>query len=333
MRARAVSAARYEWPMYIDATDEALAISAGRNWAIPKELVNHRLDLALARLATISRSQAKSAIEAGQVSLDKVIVTSPRHAVMFAQQLQAASLPESQDKQDVLPRPLPLELIAEYPEFFVVAKPPKQVVHPARGHYDDTLANAIAAYCPRAGALPRAGVVHRLDKDTSGVMVVARTSRTRQQLINQFKERSAKRRYLAIVHGCTPATGVIDRPIGRSFANRLKMAVKEGGRDAYTHYQKISATKCFSYLLCRIQSGRTHQIRVHLEYEGYPVAGDKLYKQYARNDPKIFTRQMLHAYTLELLHPTSGKPLLFRCSLPPDFANVVESFNWPKDPA
>ena len=293
-------------------------------FSIPESLDGFRLDRAVATVAdAISRAQAKAAILAGGVEVSGTKVTNPRHLVHAGEKV-SASLEETTSTGAVKPNPLELEIVRESPEYLVIDKPPGMVVHPAPGHLEDTLANAVAAHCENAAKLPRAGVVHRLDKDTSGLLVVARNKEARLSLINQFKDNVAKRTYLALVNGSPPRTGTIVRPIGRSRSNRLKMAVVETGRRANTRYETVASTGDYALVRCYLGSGRTHQIRVHFEHAGHPVAGDRLYRSHSRSVGNLFARQMLHAQRLVFNDPATGMPQKFTSPLPDDFAKALE---------
>ena len=291
---------------------------------VPAELAGARLDRALAQLAgAASRRLAKEAIQAGAVAVAGRVVTDPRHAVAAGDAI-AARLAAVPHPDAVEPAAAELAIHAEDEDYFIINKPAGMVMHPARGHARDTLANAVAALCPRAGALPRAGVVHRLDKDTSGLVAVARSEAARAHLQLQFKQRTITRHYWAIVHGQPPATGVVDRAIGRDRANRLRMAVSDRGREAVTRYEILATSKAYSLLQCRLESGRTHQIRVHLEHAGYPLAGDRQYRKHARAEGGVFGRQMLHARSLGFPHPRSGEQVEYLAPPPPDFLQVMQ---------
>lgn len=290
---------------------------------VPAELAGARLDRAVAALAeTPSRRAVKEAILAGAVAVAGQVVTNPRHVVAAGDAIEAR-LDAAPATAGVAPAPAELAVHAEDEEYFIIDKPPGLVMHPARGHALDTLANAIAALCPRAAALPRAGVVHRLDKDTSGLVAVARSERARASLAAQFQDRAAARHYWAIVHGSPPATGLVDRAIGRDRVNRLKMAVSAAGRAAVTRYEVLAAAGAYALLRCQLQSGRTHQIRVHLEHAGHPVAGDRQYRRHARAEGGAFGRQMLHARGLGFAHPDDGRWMEYEARPPADFMQAL----------
>lgn len=294
------------------------------SFSIPPELDGARLDRAFATLSgQVSRSQAKEAIKAGAVNVAGRQVTDPRHPVAEGQ-VVCAEMVAAPPSGLVEPARMDLDIIDETEHFIVIDKPAGMVVHPAPGHRGGTLANAVSAHSEEAAQLPRAGVVHRLDKDTSGLVVVAKTQAARLSLVAQFRDRAAERSYMAIVHGAPPATGTIERPIGRNRANRLKMAVAESGRPALTRFHLVSESPGFSLLRCFLSTGRTHQIRVHLEHAGHPVAGDRRYRRHSRAEGGMFPRQMLHAQTLAFDDPGSGERISCESGLPDDFRKAME---------
>lgn len=293
--------------------------SSIESWTVPEELAGMRVDRALALLApSMSRSSARAVIEAGHVTLAGCSVSGPRQVVSAGEVITTDYLPEL-EPQDLVPQPMPLDIVAEQEGFIVVNKPPGLVMHPSRGHREGTIANGLAAHSETAACLPRAGIVHRLDKDTSGLFVAAKTEAARLALIEQFKERTANRSYYAIVHGQPNQTGVIDLAIGRDATSRIKMAVSQTGRSAVTRWQVVATGTAYSLLICELESGRTHQIRVHMERLGHPIAGDRTYHRHARAEGEMFARQMLHAYKLSINDPMTDEPLEFSCPPPADF--------------
>jgi 23S rRNA pseudouridine1911/1915/1917 synthase len=212
----------------------------------------------------------------------------------------------------------------------VIDKPAGLVVHPGAGNPDRTLMNALLAHAPALRQVPRAGIVHRLDKETSGLLVVAKTLGAQANLAAQLAARSVKRTYLALVHGAPPASGSVDAPVGRDTRVRTRMTVTRRGREARTAYRVLErflvGKDAAALLECRLDTGRTHQIRVHLQHIKHPVIGDPVYRSGARagivgNLP--FPRQALHAAELELVHPRSGKPARWRSPLPPDMKKLL----------
>ena len=229
---------------------------------------------------------------------------------------------------EALPEPIPLDIVYEDDAIIVVNKPKGLVVHPAPGHPHGTLVNALLHHCPGLtgiGGVRRPGIVHRLDKETSGLLVAAKTEAAHRALVQALKNRRVRRTYLAIVHGSPPTeTGTIDAPIGRDPANRQRMAVVErGGREAVTHFRVLERFDGFSFVELALETGRTHQIRVHLAYIGHPVAGDT---RYGPRRARLFDDgQALHAARLALRHPTTGEELEFTAPLPPRFQEVLEA--------
>ena len=227
---------------------------------------------------------------------------------------------------DVLPEDIPLDIIYEDDDIIVVNKPQGMVVHPANGHRNGTLVNALLYHFQGqlsnvAGSV-RPGIVHRIDKDTSGLLVVAKNDAAHENLAAQLKNKTAYREYLALVHGeVTHDEGEIRAPIGRHPKDRKKMAVVSQGKPAVTHFKVLERFHGYTYLSCLLETGRTHQIRVHLAYIKYPVVGDPVY---GRKESIALNGQLLHAHKLSLIHPTSGKRLTFEAPLPPYFEAVLQ---------
>ena len=231
------------------------------------------------------------------------------------------------------PETIPLDIIFEDEEIMIINKSVGMVVHPGSGNPDGTLVNALLAHEESLGFLPRAGIVHRLDKDTSGLMVVAKKEAAYLNLIEQLKERSVKRTYMAIVVGVPISNKIINEPIGRHPKIRTKQAVVKNGKEAITRVSLSESFQGYSLLRVNLETGRTHQIRVHLSHAGYPIVGDSVYgarKQFApgsteglKNIISSFTRQALHASELELIHPSSEKLVSFGADLPEDMSTLI----------
>ncbi len=223
------------------------------------------------------------------------------------------------------PEPIPLDIVYEDEDLLVVNKPPGLVVHPAPGHQGGTLVNALLNHCPNLpgiGGYLRPGIVHRLDKDTSGLLLVSKTDLAHQRLAAQLKARKIKRKYLALVHGeAKEEEGLIDAPLGRDPKNRKKIAVVPHGKEARTFYRVKKRFPGYTLLEVELETGRTHQIRVHLAYAGYPVAGDPVYG-FRRNLLNL-PGQALHAYRLSFTHPRTGEFLSFEAPLPPAFTEAI----------
>jgi 23S rRNA pseudouridine1911/1915/1917 synthase len=309
-----------------------------------KEAEGERVDRFLAaRIGTISRARVKSLIEAGQVHRGETRLDQPAEPVR-AGTAYTVNLPEPRAARP-LPQPIPFPVLYEDPDLIVLDKPPGLVVHPAPGNEDGTLVNALIAHCGeelRIGGEHRPGIVHRLDKDTSGVMVVAKTELAMLGLTAAFAARDLDRAYLALVWGLpVPAEGEIEGAIGRDRRDRKRMTVRQlgGGKPALTHYSTSRAWYAAVALLeCRLATGRTHQIRVHLSSCGYPIVGDPLYlrriPRAARQVPEPlrialldFPRQALHAARLGFAHPCTGARLSFETPPPADFAGVIASLD------
>ena len=289
-----------------------------------------RLDKHLAGGAPeLSRSRIKSLILAGQVVSGGATITDPSYRVKPGMRFEI-TVPEPVPAQ---PRgqAIALTVVHEDDALIVIDKPAGMVVHPAPGNPDATLVNALIHHCGDSlsgiGGVARPGIVHRLDKDTSGLMVAAKTDAAHHSLSGQLAARTMSRVYLALVRGRpNPSEGVIRGAIGRSPANRKKMAVldddRPGGRAAVTHYSVLESFEGpVSLLECRLETGRTHQIRVHLTHKGHPLIGDKLYGG-ARSP--AFARQALHAYKLAFTHPDSGEKMRFEIALPDDMRALIE---------
>ena len=277
-----------------------------------------RLDKVLVTLAgEFSRSHLQHLIDLGHVRLDGVIAASASRRVRAGQAVQIELVP-TEESLAFRPQAMELALLYEDEHLLVLDKPAGLVVHPAAGHWSGTLLNGLLAHHALASTLPRAGIVHRLDKDTSGVMMVGKTLPAVTALVRDIAARRVHRRYLALAEG-EPAQRefTIDAPIGRDPAVRVRMAVVATGRPARTDVRWLAGREGISALSCTLHSGRTHQIRVHLAWRGLPLVGDSLYG----GRPRLgLQRQALHATELRLQHPISGVALAFTCPPPADFA-------------
>jgi 23S rRNA pseudouridine1911/1915/1917 synthase len=294
---------------------------------VPPELAGLRLDQALARLLPEhSRSRLQDWIRGGRVQVDGA-GAEPRRKVWGGERIAVDADPASAQSTD-LPQPLPLTVVFEDEAILVLDKPAGMVVHPGSGNRDGTLLNALLHHAPALAGLPRAGIVHRLDKDTSGLLVVAKTATAQTSLVRQLQARSVKRDYLALVLGVPPHAGKVEAPVGRHPVLRTRMAVVATGKPAVTHYRVRGAGAGWSLLECSLETGRTHQIRVHLASIGHPLLGDPVYlgRAGARSVPaaaQAFRRQALHATRLALAHPASGAQLQWESAPPPDFASLL----------
>jgi len=283
-----------------------------------------RLDAYLAAAhPAISRSRWKQLIEAGHVFLNGVAVRKSNTALSSGTEI-SCTLPEP-EPVGLVATDIPLAILYEDADLIVLNKPAGLVVHPAPGHAADTLVNALLHHCSDLqgiGGELRPGIVHRLDKDTSGVLVVAKNEAAVANLVGQFSSHSVRKEYLALVWGALKkSSGTVELPVGRHPVHRQKMAVTEKGRAAVTHYETLAAGPLASLLRVRIETGRTHQIRVHLAHLGHPVVGDAIYGRARQGLPVTLSipRQMLHAQALHLAHPRDGRPLAFTAPPPPDF--------------
>jgi 23S rRNA pseudouridine1911/1915/1917 synthase len=299
--------------------------------ALPEELQGLRLDQALARaLPQYSRARLQSWIEAGAIQVDG---RRPRakDKVVGGERVQIEARLEVD--AEVAPEVMPLEIVFKDRALFVINKPPGMVVHPGAGNPRHTLQNALLALDPKLAVVPRAGLVHRLDKDTSGLLVVARTPEVHTALVAALAEREIERHYIALCSGVVTGGGTIDEPIGRHRSQRIKMAVRSDGRPSVTHYRLMKRFRAHTLLHVQLESGRTHQIRVHLAHIGYPVVGDPVYGGRRRfpagASPALiaelegFKRQALHAARLKLAHPVTGEEVEWEAPLPADMAHLV----------
>lgn len=290
-----------------------------------------RLDQALASLwPAYSRSRVKDWIKAGYIQLDGHPVR-PRDAVLGGERVQA-HLPQPQSI-DAKPQPLPLTICYQDKDILVVDKPAGLVVHPAAGNPDGTLLNGLLHYAPELARLPRAGLIHRLDKDTSGLLVVARTLHAHRSLVAQLKERTVEREYQALVTGVMTAGGTVNAPIGRHPVDRKRMAVVSTGKPASTHYRVKERFAHHTHIQVRLETGRTHQIRVHMAHIRYPIVGDTVYGGRSSHLNRIpdpcrevinqFPRQALHAVRLSVQHPKTGECMAWHSDLPTDMNELL----------
>ena len=294
-----------------------------------------RLDRALAAaVPTLSRERLKALIRSGAVHAGGGPVRDPAAKVRGDESLSVA-VPEPAQAHNE-PQDIPLKIVFEDEHLLVVDKPAGLVVHPAAGNFDGTLVNALLHHCAGQlsgiGGVARPGIVHRIDKDTSGLLVVAKTDVAHQGLAKQFAAHSIDRRYLAIVSRVPSASrGTIDAPLARSASNRKKIAIVEGkrGKRAVTHWKRLDVLRDAALVECRLETGRTHQVRVHMASIGHPLVGDPVYGRAGKILGKIlkelgFHRQALHAAELGFTHPVTKRRLSFSCPMPPD---MQELFN------
>ena len=291
-----------------------------RHAIVPETCAGRRLDAVLAELfPEYSRSRLSAWIKSGDVAVDGAAARG-RDPVRGG---ESVTLNVVEDVQThAVAEDIPLDILYEDEHVFVLDKPAGLVVHPGAGNPAGTLVNALLHRDPQLDKLPRAGIVHRLDKDTSGVLVVAKNEAAVAALVAQFSSHSLRKEYLALVWGALKKpSGTVELPVGRHPVHRQKMAVTEKGRAAVTHYETLAAGPLASLLRVRIETGRTHQIRVHLAHLGHPVVGDSTYGRARQGLPAELnvSRQMLHAHVLKIAHPRDGRPLAFTAPPPPDF--------------
>jgi 23S rRNA pseudouridine1911/1915/1917 synthase len=295
-----------------------------------------RLDRALAdAVPTLSRERLKTLIRSGAVEAEGKAVRDPAIKVHGKENLRVA-VPEPAPAHNE-PRDIPLEIVFEDEHLLVVDKPAGLVVHPAAGNLDGTLVNALLHHCGGSlsgiGGVARPGIVHRIDKDTSGLLVVAKTDVAHEGLAKQFAAHSIDRRYLAIVSGVPRSSeGKVDAPLARSGANRKKIAIVEGsrGKRAVTHWKRLKVLKDAALVECRLETGRTHQVRVHMASIGHPLVGDPIYGRSGKTHGKLlkelgFHRQALHAAELGFSHPVTKRRLSFSSRMPPDMQELMRA--------
>lgn len=307
---------------------------------VPQNLDNYRLDLALSTLLPeYSRARIQEWIKAGYVAVDEKKIRS-KDKVFISQtidiQAEIATITKLQAQS------IALNIIYEDQDIIIVNKPAGLVTHPGAGNEDHTLLNALLYRYPELSTLPRAGIIHRLDKDTSGVMVVTRNLVSHHKLVADLQKREIKREYEAIIRGTLLTGGTVDAPIGRHQSKRTHMAVRSSGKPAVTHYRIIKRFSHHTHLRVMLETGRTHQIRVHLSHIGYPIVGDPTYGNSNKMSEKLpielrdkldsYKRQALHAKRLELRHPSSNKIMSWETQPPQDFQELLaalERYNIP----
>ena len=300
--------------------------------SVPLASAGRRFDQVLAELfPDFSRSRLSEWIKSGDALLDGRLVK-PKEAVRGGEPITLSVRMEVET--DAQPEDIPLDILYQDEDVLVVNKPAGLVVHPGAGNPRGTLVNALLNFDARLAELARAGIVHRLDKDTSGLMVVARTLRAHTSLVEQLSGREVHRQYLAVVQGTMVAGSTVNAPIGRHPTDRVRMAVvKEGGRDAVTHYRVREKFRAHTLVECRLETGRTHQIRVHMAHVRHPIVGDPLYGGSYRQ-PKAatealaarlqgFKRQALHAEKLSFRHPATGEPVTTEAPMPEDMLGLL----------
>ncbi|MDG2250967.1 MAG: 23S rRNA pseudouridine(1911/1915/1917) synthase RluD [Gammaproteobacteria bacterium] len=300
---------------------------------VPEDLAGNRLDQVAARLfPEYSRARLQSWIKDGSLRVNAQSLR-PRDRLKTGDLLQIEVKLVSSEQ--FLPQPIQLDIIFEDKDLVILNKPANLVVHPAAGHWQGTLLNGLLHAYPELEAIPRAGIVHRLDKDTTGLMVVAKNLQSHSILVQQLQERSVEREYEAIVHGVLTGGGIIDAPLGRHPVNRKKKAVIVKGKDSITHYRVLQRFRSHTHVQLNLQTGRTHQIRVHMTHINHSLVGDPLYggrlqlptacSEELEQNLRNFKRQALHARRLALVHPTSERKLSWEVVAPDDFQQLLSA--------
>jgi len=306
-----------------EALDYTLASVTRR---VPEFLAGSRLDQALARMfPEHSRSRLQKWLREGWVRLDSR-AAKPKQRIWGGESVEVRPQAGSRETAHRAER-IALDVIHEDDAILVINKPAGLVVHPGSGNWQGTLLNALLHHCPKLSALPRAGIVHRLDKDTSGLLVVAKTLEAQTDLVRQLQARTVKREYFAVVRGKVAAGGEVSAPVGRDPRNRVRMAVVPAGRPALTRYKVVRRFADATLLECSLATGRTHQIRVHMRSLGHPLLGDSVYGGRAKPGSRapLIGRQALHAARLEFAHPLSGARMRFAAPAPKDLAMLLDT--------
>lgn len=307
---------------------EAISLQA----IVPPELAGLRLDQAAAQLfSDYSRERLKQWIHEGALTINGVS-GKPKERVLGGEALNVAVT--LQDETVALAEDIPLDIVHEDEHLMVINKPRGLVVHPGAGNAHGTLMNALLHHNPLQAQLPRAGIVHRLDRDTSGLMVVAKNLTAHSSLVAQLADKRVYREYEAVAYGNMTAGGTVDAPIDRHPHDRVRMAVVPGGRAAVTHYRILQRFPNHSHIRVQLETGRTHQIRVHMAHIGFPLVGDPVYARLRfpkgaspelLDTLRLFTRQALHARRLGLVHPGTGESTMWESPLPEDFLHLLQA--------
>jgi 23S rRNA pseudouridine1911/1915/1917 synthase len=289
-----------------------------------------RLDQALGKLfSEYSRSRLKQWIQSGEIKVDGRVMR-PRDPVHGGERIEINAILE---EPVVIAQDIPLDILYEDESILVINKQPGMVVHTAAGNWEGTMQNALIHHVPETANLPRSGIVHRLDKETSGILVVAKTLEAHKHLVEELQQRAFEREYLAVVNGVMTAGGTVDEPIGRHPVDRKRMAVIDKGKPSVTHYRVVERYKAHTLIRVQLETGRTHQIRVHMAHIRYPIVGDPVYGGRLRIPPDCsealaaairgFKRQALHAARLALIHPESGERMEWITEVPEDMQTLI----------
>lgn len=299
---------------------------------LTEESAGKRLDVVLADIfPEYSRSRLKIWIEQGQVLVNGH-AAKPKLKMSGDEELQL-SVQSIESEENCVAQDIPLDIVYQDDSIIVINKPADFVVHPAAGHYSGTMQNALLHHDVSLAEIPRAGIVHRLDKDTTGLMVVARNLSSHKYLVDQIQKHEVIREYQAVVYGVMTGGGMVDQPIGRHPRDRIKMAVRENGREAVTHYRLLRRFREHSHIKVQLETGRTHQIRVHMSHLHHPIVGDPVYagrhrvpagaQQELLDYLQAFRRQALHAWRLSFVHPESAEEVTFEAPLPDDMQQLI----------
>jgi len=303
---------------------------------VPYELAGMRLDQALAELfSDYSRSKLQTWIKAGRVEVNDTVLLSPKAKVDGGEEITLDAEPEAVIEST--PEPIPLDIVFEDDSLLIVNKPAGLVVHPAIGNWNGTLLNALLNHDANLETLPRAGIVHRIDKETSGLLMIAKTLQAHNSLTQQLQEREITREYLAVTRGRMTAGGTVEEPIGRHPTDRKRYTVRESGKFAITHYRVVQRFSQYTLVQLKLETGRTHQIRVHMAHIRYPLFGDPVYGGRFQMPPncspelekelRSFKRQALHAAKLGLVHPVSDDYLEWEQPLPDDMVRLIKALS------
>ncbi|MBA6341942.1 23S rRNA pseudouridine(1911/1915/1917) synthase RluD [Colwellia sp. MB02u-10] len=300
---------------------------------VPESCLGKRFDQTLAVMfPDYSRSRLKEWILAGHITVDGLVVDRPREKMFGGEEVAIDTKVESEVRFQA--QDLPLNIVYEDDDILVINKPAGFVVHPGAGNPDGTVLNALLHHCPQLDVVPRAGIVHRLDKDTTGLMVVAKTIAAQTNLVESLQAREITREYEAIASGIMTAGGLVDQPIGRHATKRTHMAVTFSGRPSVTHYRVMEKFRLHTRLRLRLETGRTHQIRVHMAHITHALAGDPVYggrprppknaSEELREMLQQFKRQALHAAMLSLYHPITGVQMTWHADVPEDMVALAD---------